>query len=525
MDRRFTIKDLEPAAPYLRKSREEREAEARGEAIDTLERHRKALYKLAADYGVTFSKKFEEVVSGDTLFHRPEALQMLKEIGEGKWKSIWCMDIHRLGRGDMEDQGFILKTFKNAGTKIVTPNKIYDLNDEMDEEYTEFEAFMGRKELKMITRRLQSGRVRSVTIDKNYLGARPPYGYLIETDGKTRTLVPHPEQAEVVKLIFDLYTEHGMGSNKIAKELNRQGKPTYTGKAWEASTVLFILKNEVYTGRLQWKKKEEKKSRTPGKKEDIRTRPREEWIDVEGKHKPLVSKEAFSKAQAILKGKYHVPYQIVNGITNPLAGIVKCDKCGASMVYRPYKNQRAHIICYNPACDNKSASFIFVEQAILDGLQKWLVDYKAEWEKHASTPKKKNNLISIKEKSIQNLRRELQELEQQKSRLHDFLERGIYDENTYLDRSVNIAERIKAANAAITEAELELKKELRHEHAHQEIIPKLEKVLSLYPKGDAKEKNDLLKSVLSSVAYRKEKHQKGNQFSILLHPRLLQINT
>jgi DNA invertase Pin-like site-specific DNA recombinase len=102
-------------------------------------------------------------------------LQLLKEVSEGKWKSVFYMEIDRLGRGDMEDQGIILRTFKQAKTLIVTPRKVYDLNDEFDEEYTEFEAFMARKELKIITRRLQGGRLRSVE-DGNYLSTLPPYG-------------------------------------------------------------------------------------------------------------------------------------------------------------------------------------------------------------------------------------------------------------------------------------------------------------------------------------------------------------
>ena len=146
---------------------------------------------------------FEEVVSGESVIHRPEMMNLLKEVAEGKWRSVFCIEVDRLGRGDMEDQGLILKTFKNAKTLIVTPRKIYDLNDEFDEEYTEFEAFMARKELKIITRRLQNGRIRSVQ-DGNYIGAKPPYGYQVEKKGQDRLLVPHPDQAPVVKLIFDL---------------------------------------------------------------------------------------------------------------------------------------------------------------------------------------------------------------------------------------------------------------------------------------------------------------------------------
>ena len=190
MSSRHNTNDLEPACFYLRKSREDQEAEARGEG-ETLAKHKKALFRLAKEYGVNITKVFEEIVSGESLIHRPEMLALLKEVEEGKWCSVWCMDVDRLGRGKMQDQGLIIETFKGSQTKIVTPRKVYDLNDEFDEEYTEFEAFMARKELKIITRRLQGGRIRSVE-DGNYIGTRPPYGYLIEKKGRDRILVPPP---------------------------------------------------------------------------------------------------------------------------------------------------------------------------------------------------------------------------------------------------------------------------------------------------------------------------------------------
>ena len=451
-------------------------------------------------------------------------LSLLKEVESGLWRSVFCIEIDRLGRGDMEDQGLILKTFKNSNTLIVTPRKIYDLNDEFDEEYTEFEAFMARKELKIITRRLQSGRVRSVK-DGNYLGTRPPYGYQIEKKDRNRILVPHPEQADVVRLIFDLYTNDDpnirMGSNKIAQELNRLGKKTYTGKPWEASTILFILKNAVYTGRLQWKKVEAKKSKDPEKRRDVKTRPRDEWIDVQGKHEPLISKELFDKAQAILKGKYHVPYQTVNGMTNPLAGLIKCDMCGASIIYRPYANQRAHLICYNPQCHNKSVRFEYVEKRILDGLAEWLKDYEAQWTKYKPSTLPGNNIVIIQKRLLQNLIKELKELEQQKERLHDLLERQIYDEATYLERSQNLSERIKQAEKAISETEILINQETKREKARKEVIPTIKKILTTYPKTKSPAvKNQMLKSVLAYATYRKESDQTGDQFTLDLYPKI-----
>ncbi|SDE83902.1 recombinase family protein [Sporomusa acidovorans] len=517
--------DLEPACFYLRKSREDQEAEARGEG-ETLAKHKKALFRLAKENNVKITTVFEEIVSGESVIHRPEMMQLLKEVGEGKWKSVWCMEVDRLGRGDMEDQGLILKTFKNSGTYIVTQRKIYDLNDEFDEEYTEFEAFMARKELKIITRRLQGGRIRSVQ-DGNYIGTRPPYGYQIEKKGRDRMLVPHPEQAPVVKLIFELYTNDSMdgrmGAHKIAAELNRMGKKTYSGRPWASSMVLNIIKNEVYIGRLQWKKKESKKSADPDKRRDTRTRPREEWIDVEGKHEPLVSKELFAKTQAILKGKYHVPYHHGNGITNPLAGLVKCDICGSSMVYRPYKRQQyPHLICYNPQCSNKSSRFEYIEKQLLDGLEAWVEEYQNQWSKY-QPQNKKENTISIYKKILHTLEKELATLGQQKDRLPELLERRIYDEATYLERSQKLSKRVAETEKAIADMKLVIKNETKREKARKDIIPKFKKSLSVFSKTkDPAAKNRILKSVLEYATYRKEKDQRDDDFTLVLYPRLPQ---
>lgn len=515
---------MERVAMYLRKSRADIEAEARGEG-ETLAKHKKALMRTAKQLGLNIVRIREEVVSGESLFHRPEMNELLKEVDAGQYDAVLVMDVDRLGRGNMQEQGLILETFRKTGTKIITPRKTYDLNDEFDEEYSEFEAFMARKELKIINRRLQGGRVRSVE-EGNYIGTRPPYGYLIVKDQKGRYLVPHPEQAQVVKMIFEWYTdpEQRLGSSKIANKLNELNFRTYTGKLWDDSSVLTIIKNAVYMGRIQWKKVQSKKSSTPGKRRDTVTRPKEQWIDVRGKHEPLISEEMFMKSQEILGTKYHVPYQLENGITNPLAGLVRCDKCGMSMVYRPYVKQPAHLKCYNRHCDNKSAQFAFVEDKLIKSLEKWLKQYEIDWETHKRSEPTDYSL-ELKRLALNTLTKELAELEEQKLKLHDLLERGIYDEQTYLDRSKNLAERIDMTNEGILRASQELSEEMQRQKAKKDVIPKIKNVLKLYRKTeDPAKKNTLLKSILHYATYRKEKMQRLDNFTLKLYPKIT-VNT
>jgi len=507
---------------YLRKSRADLEAEARGEG-ETLKKHEQLLYKLAKSHGILITETFREIVSGESIYHRPEMLRMMAMMEERRPKGVLVVDMDRLGRGDMQEQGLILGTFRRLGVKIITPRKIYDLNDEFDEEYSEFEAFMARKELKIINRRLQRGRVLSVEAG-NYIATRPPYGYeIMELPDGSRTLRPHPEQADVVRQIFRWYTKDQMGSSKIATKLNELGIPSYTGRHWTPSAVITILKNAVYAGRIQWKKKEQKKSRTPGKKRDTRIRDRSEWIDVPGKHEPLVDEETFRAAQERMKSRYHVPYQLdENGqpkITTALAGLVKCAKCGKTMVYRPYTHQKPHLRCNTPGCPTRSTQYELVERRLVESLEKWLASYRVQWGKRKK--EETSQAIEFKASTLAALERELNELEHQKGRLFDFLERGIYTEEVFLERSQNLSQRIQHTQEAIERVKQELEEEKQQQRARQNVIPLVENVIKTYYRtGDPVKRNALLKSVLHHAVYHKEKNQRGDDFTLELFPRV-----
>lgn len=511
---------------YLRKSRVDLEAEARGEG-ETLAKHKKALFKLAKGHNITITEVFEEIVSGESLIHRPEMLKLLNLLEERKPQAVLVMDIDRFGRGNMQEQGLILETFRNSNTKIITPRKIYDLHNEFDEEYSEFEAFMARKELKIITRRLQGGRIRSVE-EGNYLGTRPPYGYNIQYASKGgRFLVPDTDQAEVVRMIFEWYThsvpEQRMGSRKIAQKLNDLNILSYTGKQWISPSVINILKNAVYIGKIQWKKKKTKKSVEPGKCRNVATRPKEEWIDVEGKHQPIVDNSVFNSAQEILEGRYHVPYQLENGkpkISSSLAGLIKCDMCGFTMVYRPYTKQLPHLICATQSCKNKSSRYEYVEKKLLQLLEKWLHDLKIELRGN-DEDKKPNQEIQFRKNSLISLDRELKDLDQQKGKLFDLLERGLYDETLFLERSKAISERIERTKESIEQVMADMDRDIKRENTRKEIIPQAESVINLLHRThDPINKNALLKTVLHHAVYRKEQHQRNDQFELEIFPRI-----
>lgn len=496
---------------YLRKSRADEELEKTIGKNETLSKHRKALLKFAKEKNLNIVGIKEEVVSGENLLFRPQMLELLKEVENNQYSGVLVMDIQRLGRGDMKDQGIILETFKNSKTKIITPQKTYDLNNDFDEEYTEFEAFMSRKELKMINRRMQGGRIRSVE-DGNYIATNAPYGYDISYVGRCRTLKVNNSEASIVKMIFNLYNS-GLGASAICNKLNELGFRTKFGNKFTPTSVLFILKNQIYIGKITWKKKEIKKSKIIGKVKDTKTRNVEEWIISEGKHEPLIDLDTWNKTKEILNKRYHIPYQLTNAPVNPLAGLLTCGICGKKMTMRKLRGI-TRLLCTNK-CGNKSARFDFIEKRLLDALEIALQEYKFNIE--SNPPQTTDDSYKV---HLSLLKKENLTLNNQKLKLFDLLEREIYTEDLFLERSKAIDDRINILEKEIQELEKFLNK--ANDISPKEIVVLFENVIEAYKRSNnITNKNELLKSVLDKIVYKKLPEQRNDEFELIIYSKLL----
>lgn len=498
---------------YLRKSRADEEVERTEGIGETLSKHRKALLKFAKEKDLDIVEIKEEIVSGENLLFRPKMLELLQEVEECRYAGVLVMDMQRLGRGDMQDQGVILKTFKNSKTKIITPTKTYDLNNEMDEEYTEFEAFMSRKELKMINRRMQGGRTRSVE-DGNYIATNPPYGYDITFINKSRTLKINEHEGPVIKLIFEMYTT-GSGANNIAIHLNSLGYKTKTGKAFSPSSILVIIKNPIYIGKVTWKKKEIKKSSTIGKLKDTRTRNKSEWIIANGKHPAIISEELFNQAQTILNNRYHIPYQLYNAPVNGFSGLLTCATCGKKMTARPSRGIKRVLCTYK--CGNKSTRYEFVEKQVDMALESYISQYKLSLESNAL--KNDKNKLHAYTSQISILTKEKELLSAQKFKLYDLLEREIYDETKFLERNKNICDRIESITSEIDN----LKQLIQNENkSTTQNIYEYERLFEVYKSTtDINQKNLILKQLVSKIEYLKRPTQVNDQFTITIYPKII----
>jgi DNA invertase Pin-like site-specific DNA recombinase len=491
-------------AIYLRKSRADETAET---IEDTLRRHKETLLEFVSRQpNMEICEIYEDVVSGDSLYARPQMLKLLADAESDKFNAVLCMDIDRLGRGATSEQGIILETFKEHNIKIITPRKVYDLHNDIDEEYAEFESFMARRELKTIKRRLHNGTLKSIS-EGCYL-SNAPYGYKNTRINKKATLEIFEEEAKFVRMAFDLYANAGLGTQAIAHTLNGLGAHPHRSQQFNRTSIASMLRNKVYIGKVVWNKKHTLNRGAVDKKMKTVYHDKTEWLVYDGIHEPIIDEDLFNRANEILTSKYHKPYND-GSVKNPLGSILKCEKCGFGMQRRPYgdrKYQSTHILCATKGCCS-SSRLDYVEQAVIENIKEKLAELKS-----AKSPiKKEADYTAV----LTGIDKEISTLAKQKANLHDFLERGIYDVDTFLERSNTIAERISELTKQ--REEIETKQKLQPKADLNTAIAKIENVLNLYWKSSVPQRNKLLKEIITDGTYYKERGWKPNQFLIKLN--------
>lgn len=522
---------------YLRKSRADMEAEAHGEG-ETLARHERALLELAKRLHLNVTQIYREVVSGETIAARPVMQRILSEVEQGVWAGGLVMEIERLARGDTIDQGIIAKTFKFSDTKIITPMKIYDPNNEYDEEYFEFGLFMSRREYKVINRRLQRGKLAAAKEGK-WVPCRAPYGYrrIKLKNEKGWSLEPVEEEADVVRLIFQLYTrgaqaEDGsfrrMPLGAIARHLDDLGIPSPQGGLWGRPALAAMVQNPAYIGKVRWGQHPSKKKVVDGKVVRQRVQADADEVHVfEGRHPAIIEQEVFDIANEMVKRRVNSSTHIDLSVKNPLTRVVFCACCGHAMgrATSAARPDAGSLVCRTHGCPTVSTRLDIVEERILAGLTEWLSGYELEWTEANSPEHRVASNAEIKQKALQRAEGDLARLQKQLERTHDLLEQGVYDVDTFLDRSRSLAEKINAAKELAASLRQEVVVEEEREANRKNIIPKVKNLIEVYHSlPSAEEKNEMLKDVVEKVVYKKiavpGKRLKPDDFEIEIYPRI-----
>ena len=240
------------------------------------------LYKLYADEGI----------SGKQIKHRKQFQQMMIDAKAKKFDKVVVKDVSRFARNTV-DLLQSVRELKSYGVQVDFLN-----NGEVMEGGSEFIltilGAMAQQESANISKRVKFGK--DITAKKG----RVPnlvFGYDKIPDERY-TLKINEEEAKIVKEIFESYVYKGIGTTKIAWNLNDRGIRTKKTKSkWVQTSIVRMLKNPIYTGRVTNKKSEVTDFITGTRKE----LPEEEWIVVERPEMRIISDELFNRAQELLE--------------------------------------------------------------------------------------------------------------------------------------------------------------------------------------------------------------------------------
>lgn len=499
---------------YLRKSR----ADGEESVEEVLAKHERILQ----DYCVrTWSaplpdaKIFREVQSGETIASRPVMQQLVRMIQDKEVDGVLVVDLQRLSRGDLLDVGSLSQLFLYTGCRILTPTKVWNLKDEYDKKFFEMELMHGNDYLEYTKKIMGRGRERSV-LDGNYIGSRPPYGYERVMVDKRPTLSVVPAEADVVRLIFELYTgsEH-LGPHLLADRLNAMGLRSQRMDRWTPQAVRNVIHNPVYIGLLRWNRRKEVKEYRDGK--IVSTKPiADDYILVPGKHEPIISRELWDRAEEASRTRAHPSARHDrNTIVNPLSGLLICTDCGMAMNYKLCYDHRTKkpippiFICSSRGCPCRGAPVRDTLSALAESLRLSLDSLGTD--ENDTAPEDSASF----EKSI--YATELGELKKQQERLYDFLERGVYDEDTFTRRMGMLRERmdaITASSAALAEKEEAAERRQKFRTTLQHCIDVLAD-----PDSPPEITNRLLKEIIARIDYRREKSpgRRWNPTPLQLH--------
>jgi len=234
--------EMKKACVYTRVSTAEQANE--GYSIEEQERMCKAAIE---SKGWSFVGTFSDPgISGRTM-NRPGLQDMLSEINKGNVEAVVIYKLDRLSRKQKDTMTIIEDVFLKNDIALVSLNETLDTSTPWGRAMIGILSSFNQMESENIQMRTAMGREAKAN-SGGYAGGKPPIGYKAENG----SLVVVPEEAEIVRLVFQLRKEGGtyMG---IAEELNQRGYRTKKGLEFKHSAIQNILKNEdTYRGNYRY---------------------------------------------------------------------------------------------------------------------------------------------------------------------------------------------------------------------------------------------------------------------------------
>lgn len=263
---------------------------------------------------------------------RPAVQRLIEDIKEKKFDVLLIYKLDRLVRR-VKDLHDILQIMDQHNVKFKSATEVFDTTTAMGKLFITIVGAMAEWERETIAERVYDNMLHRAEQGKRN-GGMAPFGYDYNDKGQ---LIINEDEAKWVRFIYMKYRT--MGSQNIAKELNKNGIKTKKGYLFSDFAVRFILKNPIYSGQTRWNWRSPVKGQAYTGEEIIVAIDQDNFV-------PIVTVDEFEETQNIIEKRSKVAFRSDNHY--PFSGIAKCEKCGHSFtgafkkrkngeVYRYYK--------------------------------------------------------------------------------------------------------------------------------------------------------------------------------------------
>jgi site-specific DNA recombinase len=361
------VNEIKSIAIYCRVSTEEQASEGYSIAAQL-----QTLRQYTSLYGWNIAEEYvDEGISGKDIKGRPAMQRLIADVDKDKFQAVLVWKISRLSR-NMLDTLVLLDKFEEYDVKFISYSENFDTSSPIGKLVVQLMASIAEMERNTLSENVKLGMTQRAK-EGSWNG-----GVVFGYDSVEKELIINPKEAEIVQLIFTLYSE-GKGLKAIANHVNKAGYRTKRKRHFSINGIATILDNPIYNGKIRWLQVENwDKKRRRGKNANP--------IVVEGKHEAIIPDELWNIVQARRQSKSFKSRQSQEPFL--LSGIIRCPDCGQGMVpsittyTRKDGSKRKHryYVCSvfhnkgSSACKANSIKAYYAEDAVINRITEFLND-------------------------------------------------------------------------------------------------------------------------------------------------------
>ena len=272
--------------------------------------------------------------SGKSIAGRPEFTQMLQDVSNDRdgVQYILVFKLSRFGR-NAADVLNSLQYIQDYGVNLICVEDGIDSSRDSGKLTITVLSAVAEIERENILVQTMEGRKQKAREGK-WNGGPAPFGYKLDKENDSLSI--EPRDAEIVRIIFNLYANEGMGIEAICKYLNQHGYQK--SKLRERDLTHFakplvktILSNPVYIGKIAYGKIVTEKVK--GTRDQYRRVKADNYLLAEGRHEAIIDEELWLSAQMRRK-EASVKWNRTHSLEHEhiLSGLIRCPICGSGLV-------------------------------------------------------------------------------------------------------------------------------------------------------------------------------------------------